>query len=57
MTHEIKVVLGSDIKREAVLIDPSIPVNISGSNNQDNTTNIIAEGTSARELLKQKYGR
>jgi NAD(P)H-flavin reductase len=54
MNNEIKVVYG-DVKREAVLIDPSIPVALSGSNEgtENNQSNIIAEGTSTRELLNK----
>jgi hypothetical protein len=54
MNNKIRVVYG-DIKRESVLIDPSIPV--SPSDKQVDQNNIIATGASSRELLKKKYGK
>jgi hypothetical protein len=56
MDHKIKVVVGTDIKREAVLINP----NISASDNPttgEQAKNVIAEGQSSTQLLKKYYGK
>jgi hypothetical protein len=56
MAHKIKVVLGTDVKRESVLIDPNI------SATDDPTTglpakNVIAKGKSSKELANTVYGK
>lgn len=56
MAHKIQVVMGKDIKREAVLIDPSIPA---GDNPQTGAQakNVIAKGESSREVARKLYGK
>ena len=56
MAHKIKVVMGTDIKREAVLIDPSVAA---GDNPQTgaHSKNVIATGTTAAQLASTIYGR
>lgn len=56
MAHKIKVVMGMDIKREAVLIDPSISANDNPQTGAQ-ARNIIARGRSNREAAAQLYGR
>lgn len=56
MAHKIKVVLGRNIKREAVLIDP----NISAADNAKTgaqAKNVIATGPSSRAAASKIYGR
>jgi hypothetical protein len=64
MAHKIRVALGADIKREAVLIDPSVsaaePTFTAESAENANdfpNSNIIASGKNSRQLLKEIYGR
>lgn len=59
-----KVVVATNIKREAVLIDPSITAaepafdagNIATAD-QNPFKNVLAEGASGRAILKRLYGR
>jgi hypothetical protein len=58
----IKVVLGSNIKREAVLINPSISAaeptfNTDNPQPQTEPSNVIASGETSRSILKKVYGR
>jgi hypothetical protein len=60
----IKVVLGSNIKREAVLINPNVSAaeptfnsENAGAVNDTTPSNIIATGTSGLGILKKLYGR
>lgn len=59
----IKVVLGSNIKREAVLINPGISAaepSFNTDNPQagtDTPSNVIATGETSRSILKKVYGR
>lgn len=60
----IKVVLGANIKRESVLIDPKVSAaepTITGGNvsaaNENPEKNVIARAGSPRAALKQAYGR
>ena len=52
--QKIRVAYG-DIKRESVLIDPSIPVTLSDDDKEQK--NVIAQGQSTKELLQKKYGK
>jgi hypothetical protein len=58
---KIKVALGSNIKREAVLINPSInqvePTFGIDQSQADEPSNIIATGENSRQILKRFYGR
>jgi hypothetical protein len=59
----IKVVLGSNIKRESVLIDPNVSASEptfgadSPQVQAEAPTNILAIGENSRSLLKKVYGR
>jgi hypothetical protein len=52
--QKIRVVYG-DIKRESVLIDPS--VSVSQSETDTDQKNVLAHGQSTKELLQKKYGK
>jgi hypothetical protein len=54
MNKNIRVVYG-DIKRESVLIDPSIAV--SQTDKEVDQNNVIAKGESTGQILKNKYGK
>lgn len=63
MSHKIRVTLGANFKRESVLIDPnvsaaepSINAENVGQAKQNPEANIIARGTSVRDVLKKVYG-
>lgn len=58
---DIKVVLGTNFKREAVLINPKIPV-ADPQGTAENpepviTDNVIAKGSTTAELLEKNYGK
>jgi hypothetical protein len=61
MNQKIRVMLGTDIKREAVLINPSVsaaePTITAENVNQETPTNVIATGENSRQILKNLYGR
>lgn len=56
MTNKIAVVMGKDIKREAVLIDPNISASDNGTTGAQ-AKNIIATGASSRQAASKIYGR
>lgn len=56
MSNKIKVVMGTDIKREAVLIDPNVSAN-DNSRTGAQARNVIASGGSSREAASKIYGR
>jgi hypothetical protein len=59
----IKVILGNNIKREAVLIDPNVSASeptFATDNPQvqaEAPNNVIAAGENSRSLLRKLYGR
>lgn len=58
--QRIPVKMGTNIKREAVLINPGITVGDNGGQSgatQAETTNIIAKGTTTQEILSKLHGR
>jgi hypothetical protein len=63
MSSPIQVALGTDIKRESVLINPSVTAAeplfnpSSDSAPVEAPNNIIATGKNSRQLLKEIYGR
>jgi hypothetical protein len=61
MAEKIRVVLGTNIKREAVLINPAIsaaePTFNADSKRLEAQTNVIATGETSRKILKDVYGR
>lgn len=56
MAHKIKVVMGTTIKREAVLIDPNISANDNPQTGVQ-SKNIIERGSSSKEVASKHYGR
>jgi hypothetical protein len=60
-TTKIRVVLGDNIKREAVLINPGISAAEPTFTPEDAATdapnNVIATGETSRQILKRVYGR
>jgi hypothetical protein len=63
MAHKIRVTLGANFKREAVLINPAISAaepTISKDNleglNETSPSNVIATGETTRQILRKIYG-
>jgi hypothetical protein len=62
-TDTIRVVIGSNIKREAVLINPAISAAEPSFNTEspaaqiEAPNNVIATGENSRQILKRFYGR
>ena len=50
--QRIKVVLGSNVKRESVLINPNV-----GVSGEETDNNVLATGTSSAAIAKKLYGR
>jgi hypothetical protein len=62
MSSDIKVTLGKNIKREAVLINPAIsaadPVIASAADaNASEPSNVIATGATTQEIMSTIHGR
>lgn len=63
-SHKIRVMVGTNFKREAVLINPNVSAaeptinasNLSAAKENPNS-NIIATGETSREILRKIYGR
>jgi hypothetical protein len=57
-SDKIRVVLGTDIKREAVLINPEISAaDATNGSSVVLAKNVIAHGATSQQLAKKIYGR
>lgn len=55
-SKQIKVVLGTNIKRTSVLINPAISANDNPTTGEE-AKNVISSGSSSDEVLSKIYGK